>query len=75
MGEVKKFEPRVVGEGFRFNNDDILDGVKGEDFQTLVVIGEYEDGEIWVSGTANKGESLIVLERAKSLLIFGSSSD
>ncbi len=71
MAEILKFEPVVVGDGYRFDVDTILDGAKGQPFTTLAVVGELEDGSIWVSGTANAGETLIVMERVKRHLVFG----
>ena len=29
------------------------------------------DGEIWISGSANAGETLILMERAKRQIVFG----
>ena len=62
MGEVKKFEPQTVGEGYRFDSDELLEEAKGQGFQTLVIISEFENGDTWISGSANAGESLIALE-------------
>jgi hypothetical protein len=66
---VVKFEPEVVGEGFRFDPDEILDKAKGQGFTSVVIIGELPDGETWVSSAANGGESLILIERAKLQII------
>lgn len=71
MADVLKFEPVVVGDGFRFDADEILEAAKGAGFKTIVVIGELEDGSSWISGSANAGESIILMERAKHNLIFG----
>lgn len=71
MAEIVKLEPVSVGEGFRFDADEILEVAKGCDFKTLVIIGELADGSTWISGTANAGETLILMERAKHALIFG----
>lgn len=69
--KVIKFDPVVVGEGFRFDPDDILEGAKGQGFSTLAILAETEDGEIWISGSANAGETLILMERAKRQIVFG----
>lgn len=69
--KVLKFEPQVVGEGFRFDPDEILEGAKGAGFANLVIVGEYEDGEIYIAGASNAGESIILMERAKHQLIHG----
>lgn len=74
MSEVLKFSPKVVGEGFRFDPDQILDGAKGQEFATICVIGHYLGGELWISGSANAGETLILLELAKHHLLFGNGN-
>lgn len=37
----------------------------------MTIIGELPDGSLWVSGTANAGETLILMEMAKQRIIFG----
>lgn len=70
MAEVTKFTPREVGAGFRFEPDVLLEAAKGQGFTNLVIIGERpEGGALWVSGLANAGESVILLERAKLQII------
>lgn len=71
MADVVKFQPVDVGEGFRFDPDEVLEAAKGAGFTTLVILGELEDGSQWVSGSANAGETVIMIERAKHSLIFG----
>lgn len=66
---VTRLYPVEVGEGYRFDPDELLEAAKGQGFTTLLIIGETEDGDEWVSGTANAGESLILIERAKLTLI------
>lgn len=68
---VVKLELVEVGEDFRFDPDDLLEKAKGQGFERLVIIGELpEDGaDLWVSGSANAGESLILMEWAKSQLL------
>ncbi|MCA0341121.1 MAG: phosphoribosylformylglycinamidine synthase [Proteobacteria bacterium] len=72
MAEIVKLQPASVGEGFRFDPDGLLEAAKGNGFDTLVILGELPDGSTWISGTANAGETLILMERAKHDLIFGS---
>lgn len=60
-----------VGSGFRFDPDQILDGAKGQEFTTLAILAQKPDGTIWVSSTANAGESLVLMEKAKRLIVFG----
>ncbi|RVK26281.1 hypothetical protein [Sinorhizobium meliloti] len=71
MGEVRKLELVEVGEGFRFEADEVLEAAKGNGFTVLAIVGELPDGSSWISGTANAGETMILLERAKHHLIFG----
>jgi len=71
MSEVVKFQPVEVGEGFRFDPDAILEAAKGQGFTTVAVLGQLEDGSFWVSGSANTGETLILMERAKRQICFG----
>jgi hypothetical protein len=70
MGEVHKFEPEVVGDGFRFDCDELLEAAKGQGFDRLVIIADYQEGsDIWISGSANAGESMILMERAKRHIV------
>lgn len=71
MSTVVKFEPVLVGEGFRFDPDELLEAAKGQGFTTVAILGQMEDGSYWVSGSANAGETLILIERAKHQIIFG----
>lgn len=71
MGEVVKLVVDTVGEGFRFDPDDVLEAAKGQEFTTLAVLGQLEDGTIWISGNANAGETLVLMERAKRVCVFG----
>ena len=69
MADVVKFEPVEVGEGYRFDADELLEAAKGHGFTTLAIIGQLEDGSIWISGSANAGETLILMEKAKLQVI------
>ncbi|MRN50766.1 phosphoribosylformylglycinamidine synthase [Brucella sp. 10RB9214] len=71
MSEVVKLQSVEVGEGFRFDADAILEAAKGKGFTTVAVLGQLEDGSFWVSGSANAGETLILMERAKRQICFG----
>lgn len=68
---VHQLHPVEVGEGYRFDSDTILEEAKGKGMTNVVVIGELEDGSIWVSGASNAGEALILMEMGKHQLIFG----
>jgi len=68
--EIVKFEPVEIGEAYRFEPDTILDEAKGKPFAKMAVIGQLEDGTLWVTGNANAGETMILMERIKHSLIF-----
>lgn len=70
---VVQFKPEIVGDGYRFEADQVLEGAKGAGFVTMAVIGETEDGEILVFGNANAGETLVLMERSKHIIVFGES--
>lgn len=59
-----------VGENHRFEAKEILDGARSQNFERMVIIGRTEDGELYVAGTANAGETMILLEHAKHLIAF-----
>lgn len=69
--KVTKLELVSVGEDFRFDPDEILEAAKGKGFSELVIIGTLPDGELWVSGSANGGETMILMEHAKRHICFG----
>lgn len=75
MSNVVNIGPHLaeVGEDYRFDPDEILEQAKGKGFKKLAVLGETGDGEIWISGTANFGETLILMEIAKHNILFGSN--
>lgn len=71
MSNVVKLEPVEIGESFRFDPDQVLEDAKGQEFTCLAILGQLHDGEIWVSGNANAGEILVLMEQAKRKLVFG----
>jgi hypothetical protein len=71
MSNVVKFDPVIVGEGFRFDADEMLEAAKGKGLTTLAILGEMEDGTMWVSGSPNAGETLVLMEKAKRQIVFG----
>lgn len=60
-----------VGSDFRFDAEQILEAAKAYQFDRLAIIGDLEDGSTYVAGTANAGETLVLIERAKHILVFG----
>lgn len=69
MSNVVKLELVEVGEGFRFDADELLEKAKGNITGRLAIIGEMEDGSLWLSGTANAGETMILIEKAKAQIV------
>lgn len=72
---VVKFQPQVVGDGYRFDPDEVLEAAKGQEFATMVILGVLVDGTLWVTGNANAGETLILMEQAKHALVFGDDEE
>lgn len=68
---VLRFDPVIVGEGHRFDPDEILEAAKGKGFITLAILAEQEDGTLYVAGNANAGETLVLMEKAKRQIVFG----
>lgn len=68
---VHKLELVEVGEGFRFDPDELLEAAKGQGFTKLAILAQNPDGTLWVSGTANAGETLILMELAKHQIVHG----
>lgn len=69
--KVVKFEPVVVGSDYRFDPDEILENAKGHDFQTVAVLAINQDGTMWISGSANAGEIMILMEKSKNHIVSG----
>lgn len=71
MAEVVKLNLVVVGENHRFEAQGLLEAAKSTAFERMAIIGRTEDGELYVTGTANAGESLILLKQAEHYIVFG----
>ena len=71
MADIHKFEPKTVSSDHRFDPDEVLETAKGKGFVTMAILGQLPDGTFWVSGNANQGETLILLEYAKHEILFG----
>ncbi|XHB99366.1 phosphoribosylformylglycinamidine synthase [Nitratireductor sp. ac15] len=69
--KIVQFHPETIGEAFRFDPDEILEAAKGQEFTTVAVLGQLPDGTIWISGNANAGETLVLMERSKRVVVFG----
>lgn len=68
---VVKFHPVEVGAGFKIDTDEMLEATKGTKFGRLVILGDLEDGELYVAGSANAGETLILLHQAINRIVTG----
>lgn len=66
---VMKFHPTVVGDGYRFDADEILEGAKGRNMETLVIIGQLPNGDLWVSSDVNAGTALVLIHRAINQIV------
>lgn len=66
---VTKFEPVVVGDGYRFDADEILEAAKGHSMETLVIIGQLPNGELWVSSDVYAGTALVLIHRAINQIV------
>lgn len=60
-----------VGSGYRFDAEKLLEAAKAHAFERMAIIGRLESGELYVSGTANAGETMILIEQAKHMIVFG----
>ena len=69
--EIVKLELAEIGSQIRFDADEVLKGAMGQPFTTIAILAQDEDGKIWVSGNANAGETLVLMERAKHQIVFG----
>ena len=68
---VIKFTPVEIGEAYRIGTDEMLQNTIGTKFTRLVILGETEDGEPYVAGSANAGETLILLHQAINRIVTG----
>lgn len=69
MTNVERIYPAVVGEGYRFDADEVLEAAKGHEFSALMVIGELEGGSFYIAGNCNAGEGVILMRRVEMKLI------
>ncbi len=68
---VVRLHPVSSGSSYREDASELLETAKQNAFALVSVIGELEDGTIYVTGTANAGETLILLHRAISRIVNG----
>lgn len=63
------FVPVEVGDGYKFDADEVLEEAKGQDFIRLVLVGEKPDGEVYVAASDGIAESLLLFERGKMKIL------
>ena len=71
---VVEFPFKLVGENAELDPDEMLENNKGQNFKTLCIIGELEDGELYVASSVNLGKTLVLLFRFQHQLATGESS-
>lgn len=60
----------TVGENYKFDVNEVLEAAKDK-LEVVTIIGETEDGELYLASSSNAGVTMIMLERAKHLIVFG----
>lgn len=68
---VLRLVPDRIGEDVDLGVKNVLEEAEEYDLDTVVVIGETKEGEMYVAGSRNAGASLVLIERAKHKLVFG----
>ena len=68
---VVKLVVHEVGDHYRVEAKTVLGRALDYEFERMVVLGRLENGDLYVAGTANAGESLILIEQARHLIVFG----
>lgn len=71
MTNVVELQLVSFSEDLRLDADKILEAAKGQSFGRLAIIGDLPDGTTYIAGTANAGETLILMEQAKHVICFG----
>lgn len=68
MSNVVPLNLQLVGDGYQLKPDDMLEANKGQ-FQTLVMVGIGEDGQLIVAGNLGAAESAFLCQRAIDFLV------
>ena len=71
MSNVVDLKLVEIGAGMRLEAEKILEEAKKNAFERVAIIGRLEDGALYVAGTANAGETMILIEQAKHYMAFG----
>lgn len=75
MGEVVPLRVVEVGDGYKIEAAKVLEGAAQQDFAELVVVGRTVEGDLYLAGTTAAGDSLMLMEHAKYMLLHGDCSD
>lgn len=65
---VVPISPREIGGGIELEPDYVLEAAKGE-FESVVIVGEREDGTISVRGSHGPGDTIMLLMWAQNFLV------
>ena len=65
---IFSFQPRLVGDGYTVDPDEVLKECIGE-FKSVVVIGIDHNGKLFGHASNGRPEAITMLERAKVKLL------
>lgn len=68
---IYTFRPTLVGDDYRIDPEQVIEGAKGCGYTDVLVIGRLDTGEIVASSSAGRGEALLLMEKAKRIIVFG----
>jgi hypothetical protein len=68
---IVRLQVHEAGDHYRIEAEKVLKGALEHGFERMVILGRTEDGVLYVAGTANAGESLVLIEQAKHFIVFG----
>ena len=66
--------PDSVGDDFKFDPEQVLDACRGK-YTDLVVIGEDENGELFIHATSNLSRANLMMDIVKARLVSGDFSE
>jgi hypothetical protein len=64
MDNVIKLVPDEIGDEFRHDVQEVIDGVP-DNLKTIVILGETDDGDRWYASNANLGQMFWLMELIK----------
>jgi hypothetical protein len=71
LAEIINIRTGLVGDGRKLSPASVLDAARAADLSTVVVIGYEQDGSLYAASTDGTGDCLLLIERAKQLIVFG----